>query len=32
MGLGAAMVFPATLSLITNVFTGRAERARAIGL
>jgi EmrB/QacA subfamily drug resistance transporter len=32
MGLGAAMVFPATLSLISNVFTGRAERARAIGL
>src|SRR5499427_6282104 len=32
MGLGAAMIFPATLSLITNVFSGRAERARAIGL
>jgi EmrB/QacA subfamily drug resistance transporter len=32
MGLGAAMVFPATLSLISNVFTARAERARAIGL
>ncbi len=32
MGLGAAMVFPSTLSLISNVFTGRAERARAIGL
>jgi EmrB/QacA subfamily drug resistance transporter len=32
MGVGAAMVFPATLSLISNVFTGRAERARAIGL
>jgi EmrB/QacA subfamily drug resistance transporter len=32
MGLGAAMVFPATLSLISNVFTGRSERARAIGL
>ena len=31
MGLGAAMIFPATLSLITNVFTGRAERAQAIG-
>jgi MFS family permease len=26
------MVFPATLSLLTNVFTGRRERARAIGL
>ena len=32
MGLGAAMVFPATLSLISNIFTGRAERAQAIGL
>src|SRR5260221_11549736 len=32
MGLGAAMTFPATLSLISNVFTGRAERAKAIGL
>jgi EmrB/QacA subfamily drug resistance transporter len=32
MGLGAAMVFPATLSIISNVFTERAERARAIGL
>src|SRR5579864_9218102 len=31
-GLGAAMTFPATLSLITNVFTERRERARAIGL
>src|SRR5256885_16054872 len=31
MGLGAAMIFPATLSLISNVFTERAERARAIG-
>jgi EmrB/QacA subfamily drug resistance transporter len=32
MGLGAAMTFPATLSLISNVFTQRQERARAIGL
>ena len=32
MGLGAAMIFPTTLSLISNVFTERAERARAIGL
>src|SRR5271154_297482 len=32
MGLGAAMVFPATLSLIVNIFTERGERARAIGL
>src|ERR1700753_684071 len=32
MGRGAAMPFPATLSLISNVFTERRERARAIGL
>ncbi len=32
MGVGAAMVFPSTLSLITNVFIERGERARAIGL
>jgi MFS family permease len=32
MGLGAAMAFPATLSLISNVFTERRERARGIGL
>jgi predicted MFS family arabinose efflux permease len=32
MGLGAAGIFPATLSLIANVFSERAERARAIGL
>ncbi len=32
MGLGAALIFPATLSLLTNVFTDRRERARAIGL
>jgi predicted MFS family arabinose efflux permease len=32
MGLGAAMIFPTTLSLISNVFTERGERARAIGL
>jgi EmrB/QacA subfamily drug resistance transporter len=32
MGVGAAMVFPSTLSLIANVFTERGERARAIGL
>src|SRR3954470_8755922 len=32
MGVGAAMVFPATLSLLTNVFTQRQERALAIGL
>src|SRR6201995_3661257 len=32
MGLGAAMTFPATLSLLTGVFTGRKERALSIGL
>lgn len=32
MGLGAAMVFPSTLSIISNVYTARAARARAIGL
>jgi EmrB/QacA subfamily drug resistance transporter len=32
MGIGSAMVFPPTLSLLTNVFTERGERARAIGL
>jgi len=32
MGLGAAVIFPATLSLIANVFTQRRERALAIGL
>jgi EmrB/QacA subfamily drug resistance transporter len=32
MGLGAALIFPATLSLISNVFVERSERARAIGL
>jgi EmrB/QacA subfamily drug resistance transporter len=32
MGVGAAMVFPSTLSLISNVFTEGGERALAIGL
>src|SRR5918912_2921900 len=32
MGVGAAMAFPSTLSLLTNVFTERHDRARAIGL
>jgi EmrB/QacA subfamily drug resistance transporter len=32
MGLGAAFIFPATLSILTNVFVDRRERARAIGL
>src|SRR2546427_5332528 len=31
MGLGAAMIFPATLSLISNVFTEPGERGRALG-
>ena len=31
MGIGAAMIFPTTLSLISNVYTERAERAKAIG-
>src|SRR2546423_5665227 len=32
MGIGAAGIFPSTLSLIANVFTERSERAKAIGL
>jgi EmrB/QacA subfamily drug resistance transporter len=32
MGIGAAAIFPATLSLIANIFTERTERAKAIGL
>src|SRR6516162_7914243 len=32
MGIGAAGIFPATLSLIANIFTDRTERAKAIGL
>lgn len=31
-GIGAAIVFPVTLSIIANVFTDRAERAKAIGV
>jgi EmrB/QacA subfamily drug resistance transporter len=31
MGVGAALVFPATLAILTNVFTEPAERAKAIG-
>jgi EmrB/QacA subfamily drug resistance transporter len=31
MGVGAAMTFPATLSIISNVFVERKERASAIG-
>lgn len=32
MGIGAAIVFPTTLSIISNVFTDRVERAKAIGV
>ncbi|MGW2504753.1 MFS transporter [Streptomyces sp. NPDC001588] len=32
MGLGAAMTFPATLALLTGVFTSRKDRALSIGL
>ncbi|MBV9049476.1 MAG: MFS transporter [Solirubrobacterales bacterium] len=32
MGVGAAMVFPSTLSMLTNAFSERRERALAIGL
>jgi len=31
MGIGSALIMPATLSIITNIFPGR-ERARAIGI
>lgn len=31
-GLGAAVVFPTTLSIISNVFPDRKERAKAIGI
>jgi EmrB/QacA subfamily drug resistance transporter len=31
MGIGAALVFPATLAILTNVFTEPSERAKAIG-
>src|SRR4051795_7202920 len=32
MGIGAALIMPATLSLLTNIFTDPKERARAIGV
>lgn len=32
MGVGGAMIMPATLSLITNIFKDPTERARAIGI
>jgi len=31
MGIGAALIMPATLSILTNVFTNPKERAKAIG-
>lgn len=32
MGIGAALIFPATLAIITNVFGDARERAKAIGI
>ena len=32
MGVGSALIFPATLAIITNLFTDPVERAKAIGL
>jgi EmrB/QacA subfamily drug resistance transporter len=32
MGVGGAFIMPSTLSIITNVFTNPAERAKAIGV
>jgi EmrB/QacA subfamily drug resistance transporter len=32
MGVGAAVIFPTTLALITNIFTNPAQRAKAIGV
>ena len=32
MGVGAAFIMPATLSILTNVFTDAGERAKAIGI
>ena len=32
MGIGAALVFPATLAILVNVFRDRRERAAAIGI
>lgn len=31
-GLGSALIAPAALSILTTTFTGRAERARALGI
>jgi EmrB/QacA subfamily drug resistance transporter len=32
MGLGATLIMPATLAIITNTFTDRTERQRALGI
>ena len=32
MGIGAALIFPATLAILVNVFTEPKERAAAIGI
>jgi EmrB/QacA subfamily drug resistance transporter len=32
MGIGAALIFPATLAVLTNLFTDPRERAAAIGI
>ncbi len=32
MGIGAAMIFPATLAILTSVFHDAGERAKAIGI
>ena len=32
MGIGASFIMPATLSILTNVFTDPSERAKAIGI
>jgi EmrB/QacA subfamily drug resistance transporter len=32
MGVGAAVIFPTTLGLITNIFTDPVQRAKAIGV
>ena len=32
MGVGAALIFPATLAIITNMFRDPSERAKAIGI
>lgn len=32
MGIGAALIYPSTLALLSNVFTDARERATAIGI